>query len=117
MAAALDVTGNPSSVHAEGRAARALVEANRGARTKTLDTIAHLLPPVDAAFADASIDCATAAARVNALADTNADVAAANKAVFRAGHERVKAFRVEVIGAPPCPIWSPTGDRIAFGVP
>ncbi len=28
-----------------------------------------------------------------------------------------EAFRVEVVGAPPCPIWSPTGDRIAFGVP
>lgn len=30
MAAALDVTGNPSSVHAEGRAARAIVERARG---------------------------------------------------------------------------------------
>ena len=30
MAAAMDVTGNPSSVHAEGRAARALVERARG---------------------------------------------------------------------------------------
>lgn len=49
-----------------------------------------------AAFADASIDCATASARVNALADTNADVAAANKAVFRAGHERVRALRAEL---------------------
>jgi Tol biopolymer transport system component len=28
-----------------------------------------------------------------------------------------EAFSVEVVGAPPCPIWSPTGDRIAFGVP
>jgi len=26
-------------------------------------------------------------------------------------------FRVDVGGAPPCPVWSPTGDRIAFGVP
>ena len=29
MVAAMDVAGNPSSVHAEGRAARALVEAAR----------------------------------------------------------------------------------------
>ena len=29
-AAAMEVTGNPSSVHAEGRAARALVERARG---------------------------------------------------------------------------------------
>jgi Tol biopolymer transport system component len=28
-----------------------------------------------------------------------------------------ETFRVGVDGAPPCPIWSPTGDRIAFGVP
>ena len=49
-----------------------------------------------AAFADAELDCATATARVNALADKNADVAAANKAVFRAGHERVKALRAEL---------------------
>lgn len=49
-----------------------------------------------AAFADATIDCATATSRVSALADKNADVAAANKAVFRAGHERVKAFRAEL---------------------
>ena len=49
-----------------------------------------------AAFADVNIDCATASSRVNALADKNADVAEANKAVFRAGHERVKAFRIEL---------------------
>lgn len=49
-----------------------------------------------AAFADVNIDCATASSRVNALADKNADVAEANKAVFRAGHERVKAFRAEL---------------------
>ncbi len=49
-----------------------------------------------AAFADPNLDCATATARVNELANKNADVAAANKAVFRAGHERVKALRVEL---------------------
>ena len=26
-------------------------------------------------------------------------------------------FRVEVDKAPPCPVWSPDGERIAFGVP
>ncbi len=49
-----------------------------------------------AAFADPNLDCATATARVNALADKNVDVADANKAVMRAGHERVKAFRAEL---------------------
>lgn len=49
-----------------------------------------------AAFADPNLDCPTATARVNALADTYADVAAANKTVFAAGHERVKAFRAEL---------------------
>jgi Tol biopolymer transport system component len=28
-----------------------------------------------------------------------------------------EVFRVDVGGAPPCPVWSPAGDRIAFGVP
>ena len=28
-----------------------------------------------------------------------------------------EAFRVAVSGAPPCPVWSPDGERIAFGVP
>ena len=28
-----------------------------------------------------------------------------------------EVFRVDVGGAPPCPVWSPDGDRIAFGVP
>jgi Tol biopolymer transport system component len=28
-----------------------------------------------------------------------------------------EAFRVDVGAVPPCPVWSPTGDRIAFGVP
>jgi hypothetical protein len=49
-----------------------------------------------AAFADPTIDCPTATGRINALADKYADVAAANKAVFAAGHERVKAFRAEL---------------------
>jgi hypothetical protein len=49
-----------------------------------------------AAFADPNIDCATATSRINALADQYADVAEANKAVFRAGHERVKELRAEL---------------------
>lgn len=49
-----------------------------------------------AAFSDPNIDCATATSRINALADKYADVAEANKAVFAAGHERVKAFRAEL---------------------
>lgn len=49
-----------------------------------------------AAFADPSLDCATATARVGVLADTYADVADANKVVFRGGHERVRAFRAEL---------------------
>jgi hypothetical protein len=49
-----------------------------------------------AAFADPNLDCAAATARVTALADKNKDVAEANKAVLRAGHERVKAFRAEL---------------------
>ncbi len=36
MAAALDVTGNPSSIHQEGRAARSMVEAARGAIAQSI---------------------------------------------------------------------------------
>lgn len=31
--------------------------------------------------------------------------------------EMSEVFRVDVGVAPPCPVWSPDGDRIAFGVP
>jgi 3-deoxy-D-manno-octulosonic-acid transferase len=41
----LDLLGDPVRRAALGAAARALVEANRGARTKTLAAIAQLLPP------------------------------------------------------------------------
>jgi hypothetical protein len=41
-----------------------------------------------AAFADANTECATATASMNALADKNADVIAANEQVMRDGHEK-----------------------------
>jgi 3-deoxy-D-manno-octulosonic-acid transferase len=41
----LDLLGDPVRRASLGAAARALVEANRGARTKTLATVAQLLPP------------------------------------------------------------------------
>jgi 3-deoxy-D-manno-octulosonic-acid transferase len=43
----LDLLGDPVRRASLGAAARALVEANRGARTKTLAAIAQLLPPDD----------------------------------------------------------------------
>jgi hypothetical protein len=49
-----------------------------------------------AAFADANTDCATATASMNALADKNADVIAANQQVMRDGHDKRKALRAEV---------------------
>jgi 3-deoxy-D-manno-octulosonic-acid transferase len=47
--ALLDLLGDPVRRARLGAAARALVEANRGARTKTLAAIAQLLPPDDPA--------------------------------------------------------------------
>jgi 3-deoxy-D-manno-octulosonic-acid transferase len=41
----LELLGDPVRRAGLGAAARALVEANRGARTKTLAAIAQLLPP------------------------------------------------------------------------
>ena len=49
-----------------------------------------------AAFADGNTDCTTATASMNALADKNADVIAANQQVMRDGHEKRKALRAEV---------------------
>jgi 3-deoxy-D-manno-octulosonic-acid transferase len=48
-AALLDLLGDPVRRARLGAAARALVEANRGARTKTLAAIAQVLPPDDPA--------------------------------------------------------------------
>lgn len=77
-----------ATVAAPGTLADNLPELARRARQLYLDWAA--------AFSDANLDCAAATARVTALADKNADLAAANKAVFRAGHDRVKALRAEL---------------------
>jgi 3-deoxy-D-manno-octulosonic-acid transferase len=45
----LELLGDPVRRARLGAAARALVEANRGARVKTLSAIAQLLPPDDPA--------------------------------------------------------------------
>jgi hypothetical protein len=44
----LELLGDPVRRASLGAAARALVEANRGARVRTLDAIAELLPPDEA---------------------------------------------------------------------
>jgi 3-deoxy-D-manno-octulosonic-acid transferase len=46
--ALLELLGDPVRRASLGAAARALVEANRGARAKTLAAIAQLLPPENA---------------------------------------------------------------------
>lgn len=48
------------------------------------------------AFADAELDCPTAATRLQALADKNADLIDANRQVLRAGHDKVRALRTEL---------------------
>ena len=48
------------------------------------------------AFSDVGTDCTAATARMNALADANADVIAANGNVLHAGRDRMKAMRAEM---------------------
>lgn len=48
------------------------------------------------AFQAAGTNCTDAATRMNALADANADLIAANQRLTRAGHEKVKAARAEL---------------------
>ena len=48
------------------------------------------------AFGEAGTDCAAATARMNALADANADLIAANQRLTHAGHEKIKAARAEL---------------------
>jgi hypothetical protein len=48
-AALLELLGDPVRRARLGAAARALVEANRGARSKTMAAIAQVLPPDDPA--------------------------------------------------------------------
>ena len=61
MAAAMDVAGNPSSVHAEGRAAKALVERARGQIAEALGALA-----ADIVFVSGATEAAAMA-----LADRN----------------------------------------------
>jgi hypothetical protein len=49
-----------------------------------------------AAFGDGSLDCATAATKMNELAQKHADVIAANRQVLEDGHEKRKALRTEL---------------------
>lgn len=48
------------------------------------------------AFSDAELDCPTAATRLQALADKNADLIEANQQVLRGGHDKVRALRAEL---------------------
>lgn len=48
------------------------------------------------AFAEAGTDCAVAATKMNALADANADLIAANARLAKSGHEKIKAARAEL---------------------
>lgn len=48
------------------------------------------------AFGEAGTNCADAAARMNALADSNADLIAANQRLSKSGHEKIKAARAEL---------------------
>ena len=48
------------------------------------------------AFSEAGTNCSDAATRMNALADANADLIAANQRLTRAGHEKIKAARAEL---------------------
>lgn len=49
-----------------------------------------------AALDEAGTDCAAAAAKLNALADANADVIEANQQLYRGPRARVEAFRTEL---------------------
>ncbi len=49
-----------------------------------------------AALDEAGTDCAAAAARLNALADRNADVIAANHKLYRGSRAKVTKFRAEL---------------------
>ncbi|HUS27195.1 MAG TPA: hypothetical protein VMZ53_01765 [Kofleriaceae bacterium] len=48
------------------------------------------------AFAEAGTDCAAATTKMNALADANADLIAANQRLTKSGHEKIKAARAEL---------------------
>lgn len=48
------------------------------------------------ALDEAGTDCAAAATKLNALADANADVIAANRQLYRASRTRIEQFRAEL---------------------
>ena len=48
------------------------------------------------ALKDAGPDCALATTKMNAIADANADVIAANRRILRGTREQVKALRAEL---------------------
>jgi hypothetical protein len=48
------------------------------------------------AFAEAGTDCGVATTKMNALADANADLIAANQRLTKSGHEKIKAARAEL---------------------
>ncbi len=48
------------------------------------------------AFAEAGTDCTAATSRMNALAESYADVIVANQRLMRAGHQKVVAMRQEM---------------------
>lgn len=49
------------------------------------------------AFDTAGTNCADATARMNTLAETNADLIEANHRLMKSGHEKIKAARAELI--------------------
>jgi hypothetical protein len=48
------------------------------------------------AFAEAGTDCGAATTKMNALADANADLIAANQRLAASGHDKIKAARAEL---------------------
>jgi hypothetical protein len=60
------------------------------------DRAVKLYQDWERAFSAAGTNCADAATRMNALAEANADLIAANQRLSRAGHEKIKAPRAEL---------------------
>lgn len=60
------------------------------------DRAVKLYADWQAALTAAGTDCAVATTKMNAIADANADVIAANHQLYRGSRERVTAFRAEL---------------------
>lgn len=60
------------------------------------DRAVKLYQAWQAAFSEVGTDCAAATARMNALADANADLIAANQRLMHAPHDKIKAARAEL---------------------